>query len=355
MKSELVNKINKLFPEFTNIFRSNQAFKADPDVHTDANGNYMPSDKVDNGGTAQTLDLFTKLSEKWFDKKVLENGVIGQDIIKNVEEINIGAGAPMINIEVIKTSDAKMDGQNFDSGHLETSICQVRLHRFHTDFKLFDTDIMYGYGVENKAKSAMNSVLRKIQNYYIETVLGKYALGATSPHPLPLTAKGVATYAGIYPTPDTLYVRNSSYAKLIANTLGKVDITQPGALGWGRIVRVNGSDEAFASYSADAIGLNEGNVVGVAGAQAFDAIAAFAGGSVAVRDMGSVWGIPFTAIFSFDPTTFAIRCTVQAWVGFEMVNQNTRYVLKADGDTDVEKVEVVNTTAKPVNTKAVTA
>ena len=355
MKNELVNKINKLFPEFTNISRSNQYLRTDPDVYTDGNGNYLPSDKVDNSAT-QTLDLFTKLSDKWFNNETMQYGIIGDDVIQNVEEINIGAGCPVVNIETFSGINAKVDGHNFDSdGGLGVAICQVRLHRFHADFKLYDTDIMYGYGLENKAKAAMQIVMDKIQESYLDEITGANSSNACSPIHFPLTAKGIAKYAGCFTEPGTLYVRAGYYAELMASSLGQVDLTQPGACGWERIVKVCGenSNAIFAKRSNSAcIGVAKNNIVGVAGVQAFDAISAFAGGSVAVRDMGRICGIPFTAIFSFDPTTFAIRCTVQAWAGFATPFWTTRYAMVAEGE-DVTKVEVTNTTSNPVNTKAV--
>lgn len=356
MKNEFYNKLSKLFPELTNIDIKtvHQSQQADPDQHTDGNGNILPAEKI-NMGPWDTMALFSTLSKKWLDGREIDTGVIDPSVINGVEQINVGAGCPVINYEVDLVSSAKMDGHNFNNGTIQTNICQVRLHRFHSDFKLYDTDILYGYGIENKAKSAMNSVLTKIQQYYVEELLGVNDKAGVSVVDGPISVGNVAKLSGLVATPYRCYMTPPAYAKLLQSSLGVIDITQPGALGFEEIVRVIGCDEQFRTARVDSVALSKGNIIGVAGAQSFDAIAAYAGNAVAVRDMGTISNIPFNAIFSFDPATMAIRCSVQAWVGFATPVSNSRLGIKDNNTEPSVKVEVVNTTAKPVNTKAVTA
>lgn len=351
METKLYNKIEKLFPELLNIKTIQQTLVADPDIHQDGNGNALPSEKIN--GKTDTLNLFSQLSKNWIDAIALEEGVIDDDTITVTEHINMSVGNPVINVEVCSGALSKIDGHDFNGSGINNSIAQVRLHRHHCDFTLYDTDIMYGYGLENKMQSAISSILRGVRHEFLKEISGLNGTCEVSAASSAITPATIATLSGSYSSPDKLYVKSQAYAKLIANSLGKIDPTQPGALGWNKIIRVVDNFSDLGSW--DAIGTLAGNVIGAAGYQSFDSIAAYAGNSVAVRDLGTIHKIPFVAIFSFDPTKMAIRCSVQAWVGFTVGSWRTAYGLK-DNNTDASvKVEVVNTTAKPVNTKEVTA
>lgn len=351
METKLYNKISKLFPELLNAKTVQQTLTGDPDIHQDANGNVLPSEKIN--GKTDTLNLFSQLSKNWVDAIALEEGVIDEDTITVTEHINMSVGNPVINVEICNGTLAKIDGHDFTGDGINESIAQVRLRRHHCDFTLYDTDIMYGYGLENKMQSAISSILRGIRHEFLREITGLNGNCEVSASSNAITPATVATLSGAYSSPDKLYIKSGAYAKLIANSLGKIDPTVPGALGWNKIIRV--VDNFSDMQSWDAIGTLTGNVIGAAGYQSFDAISAYVGNSVAVRDLGTIHKIPFVAIFSFDASKMAIRCSVQAWVGFTIGSWRTAYALKDNNTEAATKVEVVNTTAKPVNTKAVTA
>lgn len=352
METNLYNKIKTLFPELLNIRTVQQALGGDPDLNQDGNGNYLPSEKVD--GKTDTMNLFSKLSEKWIDEVAVNNGIIDEDTIQVTEQINMSVGNPVINVEVTGSKGYKMDGHDFTGKGFGGQIAQVRLHRFHCDFSLYDTDIMYGYGLENKMQSGILNVLHGIKHYYLEHVVGKYDPSELQIVRKSITPASIAELSGSYTCPDKLYINSGAYAKLLANSLGKIDPTVPGALGWNKIIRfIDNETPSLGDF--DAVGTFAGNIIGAAGYQSFDSIAAYAGNSVAVRDLGTIHKIPFVAILSFDAATMAIRCSIQAWVGFAAGLYHNIYAIKDDGTEASTKVEVVNTTAKPVNTKAVTA
>lgn len=350
METKLYNKIKTLFPELLNYKTLQQTIVGDPDVHQDANGNSLPSEKIN--GKTDTMDLLSQLSKNWVNAVAMEEGVIDDDTITVTEHINMSVGNPVINVEVCNGSLAKVDGHDFTGTGIVGSIAQVRLHRYHSDFTLYDTDILYGYGLENKMQAAISSVFRTIKHEFLKEISGLNGTCDTSISRKTITPAAIASLSGAYLSPDKLYIKSGAYAKLLANSLGTIDPTVPGALGWNKIVRVT---DTMGGLDWDAIGTYAGNVIGAAGYQSFDSISAYAGNSVAVRDLGTIHKIPFVAIFSFDASKMAITCSVQAWVGFTNGTFRTAYGLTDDGSEASTKVEVVNTTAKPVNTKAVTA
>ena len=351
METKLYNKIKTLFPELVNYKTLQQTIVGDPDVHQDANGNSLPSEKIN--GKTDTMDLLSSLSKNWVNAVAMEGGVIDDDTITVTEHINMSVGNPVINVEVCNGSLAKVDGHDFTGSGIVGSIAQVRLHRYHSDFTLYDTDILYGYGLENKMQASISSVFAKIQNEFLREISGLNGTCDTSISRKAITPAAIASLSGAYLSPDKLYIKSDAYAKLIANSLGVIDPTIPGALGWNKIIRV--TDTFGGGLDWGAIGTYKGNVIGAAGYQSFDSISAYAGNSVAVRDLGTIHKIPFVAIFSFDAKKMAITCSVQAWVGFTNATFRTAYGILDDNSEASVKVEVVNTTAKPVNTKAVTA
>lgn len=349
MSVELKNKISKLFPELVNG-GVQQYHVGDFDANTDGNGNALPYEKID-GGDKQTMNLLSSLSKNWIDKVSNENGILDEDMFITSEQVNMAAGNPVINVEVLNINDAaKIDGHDFEGGtgsKFFERVAQVRLKRYHFDFKLYDTDILYGYGMENKVKAAASNVLHTITQDYLNTVCGsRRHLG-----PKAMDINGVAELASCFKLADRLYLTPTVYAQFVGDCIGTLDLSNTGILGWEKIVRIGGSYTLNGNVAG--FGVEKGDVVGATGYQSFEAISAYAGSAVAVRDLGTICGIPFVAIFSFDAATMAIRCSVQAWAGFTTTSSTP--ATSFDYKAVTKKVEVVNTTSAPVNTKEVTA
>lgn len=358
--TDLKNKISKLFPEIVNA-DINQALAAVPSMYKDGNGNAFPFEWY---GTEtedkKTVNLISSLSRKWVSDIEKSYGILDPNMFITTEQVNMTAGNPVINVERIQAmGEVKTGGHDFNSSKMEVAVEQIRLNRYHLTFALYDTDIMYGYGMDNKIKSAVDSVLKSVAQDYINTASKGCAEGGIKFG----DRADVAGLSGELSVPDTLYLSAKAYAHLLQDAtgvVGKDELAE--SLGWRKIVRIpKGYDFGYLNSYFDGkevggFGIGKDRVIGATGYNSFEAIRSYAGNSVAVRDLGVICGVPFVGIFSFDASAMSIKCTVQTWVGFTLTNSQTDDrggVAFGLTDSKVKQVEIVNTASNPVKTKAV--